>query len=118
MILNRNLNLSSVKVKQKYYLSVLSKKKKKKKKKPTDRPNPKTIGRVTANKLFIKDGLGYTFHGHVFLMSSKCYQFNKDILIHVSSLNAVSSTNFAFSSQFLSLLMSTSSIFKVYRTLY
>ena len=53
MILNRNLNLSSVKVKQKYYLSVLSKKKKK----PTDRPNPKTMGRVTANKLFIKDGL-------------------------------------------------------------
>ena len=32
-------------------------KKKKKKKKPTDRPNPKTMGRVTANKLFIKDGL-------------------------------------------------------------
>ena len=29
----------------------------KKKKKPTDRPNPKTMGRVTANKLFIKDGL-------------------------------------------------------------
>ena len=28
-----------------------------KKKKPTDRPNPKTMGRVTANKLFIKDGL-------------------------------------------------------------
>ena len=54
MILNRNLNLSSVIVKQKYYLSVLSKKKKKKK--PTDRPNPKTMGRVTANKLFIKDG--------------------------------------------------------------
>ena len=57
MILNRNLNLSSVKVKQKYYLSVLSKKKKK----PTDRPNPKTMGRVTANKLFIKDGPGYIF---------------------------------------------------------
>ena len=38
-------------------LSFSSVQKKKKKKKPTDRPNPKTMGRVTANKLFIKDGL-------------------------------------------------------------
>ena len=72
MILNRNLNLSSVKVKQKYYLSVLSKKKKKKKKKPTDQPNPKTMGRVTANKLFIKDGLSSHLSSQVPTLVSLC----------------------------------------------
>ena len=58
MILNSNLNLSCVKVIQKIlsFSSVKKKKKKKKKKMPTDGPYLKTMGRVTANKIFIKDG--------------------------------------------------------------
>ena len=51
MILNSDLNLSSVKVIPKI-LSFSSVKKKK----ATDRPNPKAMGGMTANKIFTKDG--------------------------------------------------------------